>query len=33
MTSPDSFEQELEKIFAHSWLYIGHESEIPKPGD
>jgi p-cumate 2,3-dioxygenase alpha subunit len=33
MTSPDVLDQELEKVFAHSWLYVGHESEIPEPGD
>jgi p-cumate 2,3-dioxygenase subunit alpha len=24
---------EREKIFSRSWLYVGHESELPKPGD
>jgi phenylpropionate dioxygenase-like ring-hydroxylating dioxygenase large terminal subunit len=33
MTSPEVFQQELQGVFAHSWLYVGHESEIPKPGD
>lgn len=27
------FQMELERIFANSWMYVGHESEIPEPGD
>ena len=27
------FEDELEKIFYRGWVYIGHDSEIPQPGD
>lgn len=27
------FEQELEKIFYSSWIYLAHESEIANPGD
>ncbi|MDT5226172.1 MAG: p-cumate 2,3-dioxygenase subunit alpha [Mycobacterium sp.] len=33
MTSPRVHRAEIERIFATSWLYVGHESEIPQPGD
>lgn len=33
MTSPRVHQAEIERIFATSWLYVGHESEIPNPGD
>jgi p-cumate 2,3-dioxygenase alpha subunit len=33
MTSPQIHGAEVERIFAKSWLYVGHESEIPQPGD
>ncbi len=33
MTSQRVFEVEVQKVFNHSWLYMGHTSEIPKPGD
>src|ERR1700694_6297102 len=33
MTSPLVHRAEIERIFAKSWLYVGHESEIPEPGD
>jgi phenylpropionate dioxygenase-like ring-hydroxylating dioxygenase large terminal subunit len=32
-TDPEIFELELTRIFARSWIYIGHESEVPEAGD
>ncbi len=32
-TSPEIFELEIERIFHASWLYIGHDSEVPNRGD
>ncbi|QZT60782.1 MULTISPECIES: aromatic ring-hydroxylating oxygenase subunit alpha [Mycobacteriaceae] len=33
MTSPEVHRAEIERVYGHSWLYVGHESEIPEPGD
>jgi phenylpropionate dioxygenase-like ring-hydroxylating dioxygenase large terminal subunit len=27
------YDLELDRIFGQSWVYVGHESEIPEPGD
>ena len=27
------FQGEMRAIFDRCWLYVGHESEIPRPGD
>jgi benzoate/toluate 1,2-dioxygenase alpha subunit len=31
--STDIFQRELAQVWGHSWLYLGHETEIPNPGD
>jgi phenylpropionate dioxygenase-like ring-hydroxylating dioxygenase large terminal subunit len=31
--SPELYREELEKLFTRAWLFVGHESLIPKPGD
>jgi p-cumate 2,3-dioxygenase alpha subunit len=33
MTSPEIFALERERIFNRSWIYVGHESEVPNAGD
>jgi p-cumate 2,3-dioxygenase subunit alpha len=33
MTSPDVYRLEQATLFDHYWLYVGHDSEIPRPGD
>ena len=30
---PDVFDAEMQSIFATTWVYVGHESEIPAVGD
>jgi phenylpropionate dioxygenase-like ring-hydroxylating dioxygenase large terminal subunit len=32
-TDPALFELEQQRIFRRAWLYVGHESEVPRPGD
>ena len=33
LTSPEIHRAEIERIFNRSWLYVGHESEVPSRGD
>ncbi len=30
---PDIFEDEIATVFHQGWVYVGHTSEIPEPGD
>jgi phenylpropionate dioxygenase-like ring-hydroxylating dioxygenase large terminal subunit len=32
-TDPEIFAQELENIWYRTWVYVGHESEVPEPND
>jgi len=32
-TDPEVFDLEMERIWARSWIYIGHESQVPEPGN
>ena len=31
--SEEIYQQEQEQVFTRSWLFVGHESQIAKPGD
>ncbi len=32
-TDPEIFALEMENLFANTWVYVGHASQVPKPGD
>lgn len=32
-TDPRVFELEMARIWSRTWVYVGHESEIPEPGN
>ena len=31
--SPEVFDTEMRRIWAHEWLYLAHETEVPEKGD
>ncbi len=31
-TDPGLFDLEMDRIWGHSWVFIGHESQVPDPG-
>ena len=32
-TDPQIFDEEMDRIFSRTWVFVGHESEVPQPGD
>jgi benzoate/toluate 1,2-dioxygenase subunit alpha len=32
-TDPAIFEVEMDRIYGQGWVFVGHESEVPEPGD
>jgi nitrite reductase/ring-hydroxylating ferredoxin subunit len=32
-TDPRIFDDEMERVFRRGWVFVGHDSEIPRPGD
>ncbi len=32
-TDPEIFDLEMDRIYGRMWIYVGHESQVPNPGD
>ena len=30
---PEIFQLEMERLWARTWIYVGHSSQVPAPGD
>ncbi|HGN0691698.1 TPA: aromatic ring-hydroxylating dioxygenase subunit alpha, partial [Pseudomonas aeruginosa] len=33
LSDPELYALEMKKIFARTWVFLGHETEIPNKGD
>ena len=31
--SPEIFELEMEQLWRNTWIYVGHDSQVPSPGE
>jgi benzoate/toluate 1,2-dioxygenase alpha subunit len=32
-TDPEVFQLEMERLWSRTWIYVGHASQVPNPGD
>ena len=32
-TDEELFELEMERVWRSAWVYVGHDSQVPAPGD
>jgi phenylpropionate dioxygenase-like ring-hydroxylating dioxygenase large terminal subunit len=32
-TDPEIFQLEMERLWSRTWIYVGHASQVPNPGD
>jgi benzoate/toluate 1,2-dioxygenase alpha subunit len=32
-TDPEIFQLEMERLWSRTWIYVGHASQVPQPGD
>jgi phenylpropionate dioxygenase-like ring-hydroxylating dioxygenase large terminal subunit len=32
-TDPEVFQLEMERLWSRAWIYVGHASQVPNPGD
>ncbi len=32
-TDPEIFDLEMERVWGQAWVFVGHESQVSKPGD
>jgi phenylpropionate dioxygenase-like ring-hydroxylating dioxygenase large terminal subunit len=30
---PEVFQLEMERLWSRTWIYVGHDSQVPRPGD